>query len=170
MKKNMLTIVILASSVVNLILSIVLVFSLVPMTNKTTALVEKVASVVDLEIDADKEKDDGYNVAELIPYTITYDKDVKINLKAGTDGKQHFGIISGIVVSFNPNTDDAQDVQTAITTADVYVQDIVKETIASYSYDEINQNTIKEEAIKKIQQKYDTKCVVDISLTGFMIA
>ena len=51
MKKNILTIVIMASTLLNLILTIVIVFSVVPAMNKTGKLVDKVASVIDLEIE-----------------------------------------------------------------------------------------------------------------------
>ena len=44
MKKNILTIIVMAVSIVNLVLGIVLVFSIVPASNKTAALVDKVAS------------------------------------------------------------------------------------------------------------------------------
>ena len=51
MKKNILTIVIMAATLVNLILSAVLVFSVMPAMNKTSNLVDKIASVIDLEIE-----------------------------------------------------------------------------------------------------------------------
>ena len=59
MKKNILTIVIMAATLINLVLSAVMIFSVVPAMNKTSNLVDKVASVVDLEIeDANKDAQD----------------------------------------------------------------------------------------------------------------
>ena len=63
MKKNILTVVIMASCVINLVLTIVMVFSIVPAMNKTNKLVDKVASVIDLEIDKEEEAD--YSVENL---------------------------------------------------------------------------------------------------------
>ena len=65
MKKNILTIVIMAATLINLVLSAVMIFSVVPAMNKTSNLVDKVASVVDLEIeDANKDAQD-YTVEDL---------------------------------------------------------------------------------------------------------
>ena len=59
MKKNILTIVIMASTVLNLVLTIIMVFSIVPAMNKSNKLVDKVASVIDLELE--KEEDQAYS-------------------------------------------------------------------------------------------------------------
>ena len=68
MKKNILTIVIMAATLINLVLSAVMIFSVVPAMNKTSNLVDKVASVVDLEIeDANKDAQD-YTVEDLKPF------------------------------------------------------------------------------------------------------
>ena len=135
MKKNILTIVIMAATLINLVLSAVMIFSVVPAMNKTSNLVDKVASVVDLEIeDANKDAQD-YTVEDLKPFEVNYDTIYK-------------------AVEANP----------------VYVNDIVKETIAEYSITTINESKIKAEAIKKMQEKYNTKCIVELSLTGFLTA
>ena len=51
MKKNILTIIIMASCLLNLILTAVIVFAVVPTMNKTSQLVDKVATAIDLETD-----------------------------------------------------------------------------------------------------------------------
>ena len=61
MKKNILTIVIMASTVLNLVLTIIMVFSIVPAMNKTNKLVDKVASVIDLEL----EKEEGLSLIHI---------------------------------------------------------------------------------------------------------
>ena len=81
MKKNILTIIVMAVSIVNLVLGIVLVFSIVPASNKTAALVDKVASVIDLNIDDPNSEEQDYTIDDLVAYTKTYDSAVNINLK-----------------------------------------------------------------------------------------
>ena len=123
MKKNILTIVIMAATLINLVLSAVMIFSVVPAMNKTSNLVDKVASVVDLEIeDANKDAQD-YTVEDLKPFEVKYDTSLKINLqKDSGDETLHY------------------------------------------------ESKIKAEAIKKMQEKYNTKCIVELSLTGFLTA
>ena len=69
MKKNILTIIVMAVSIVNLVLGIVLVFSIVPASNKTAALVDKVASVIDLNIDDPNSEEQDYTIDDLVAYT-----------------------------------------------------------------------------------------------------
>ena len=101
MKKNILTIVIMAATLINLVLSAVMIFSVVPAMNKTSNLVDKVASVVDLEIeDANKDAQD-YTVEDLKPFEVKYDTSLKINLqKDSGDESLHYAVLDGIAVSF----------------------------------------------------------------------
>lgn len=171
MKKNILTIVIMAATLVNTVLLMVLIFSVMPASNKTSNLVDKVASVIDLEIeDADPEEQE-WTIDDLQAYTKTYDATVNINLKkdVGEDAN-HYAQLTGFSVSFNTKADDWEAISESITANDIYVDDIVKETIASYTVSTIDQTQIKTEIVKKIQEKYNTKAVVLINLDGFLTA
>lgn len=167
MKKNILTIVIMAATLVNLVLTIVLVFSVMPAMNKTSNLVDKVASVIDLEIEEDNEEEE-YTMDDLEAYTIAYEKDATINLQPDPgDDQAHYAMIRGMVISFNTKAEDYKDIQSQITETDVYVQDIVKEVIGEFTYSNVDQTKIRQESVRRIQEKYNTKCVVDVSLTDF---
>lgn len=170
MKKNILTIVIMAATLVNVILSLVLVFTVMPAMNKTSALIDKVASVIDLEIE-DANEEQEYTIDDLETYVKKYEAAVNINLKkdAGDDAN-HYAQLSGWTLSFNSKADDFSDVNKSVQAKDVYVDDIVKETIGSYTASTIDVIKCKTEIIKKIREKYNTKAIVDISLTDLVIA
>lgn len=171
MKKNILTIVIMASTLLNLILTIVIVFSVVPAMNKTGKLVDKVASVIDLEIESKTSEEDSYSVSDLEVEKITYDNSVKINLqKDEGDDTAHYALLDEIVVSFNKMAEDCETVKKSINENNVYVSDIVKEVIGEYTVSTISEAKVKQEAIKRLQDKYDTKSIVEISLNGFLTA
>lgn len=168
MKKNILTVVIMAATIMNLILTAVLVFSVMPAMNKTSNLVDKVASVIDLEISGSEAE---YSIQDLQTYAIEFDKAQNINLqKDAGDDRAHYASINKIVVSFNSKAEDFADVQQTVQTADVYIQDIVKETVSQYTATTVNESVVREEAVKKIQEKYGTKCIVDISLPGWIVS
>lgn len=166
MKKNILTIVIMASTVLNLVLTIIMVFSIVPAMNKTNKLVDKVASVIDLELE--KEEDKNYDVKDLEPFDIPFENKQTINLKLGDDGESHYVILEGISVSFNKEADDYSDISESVKAATVYVVDCVKEAISEQTIQSLNENTVKELALAKIQEFYNSKCIVRISLLGYM--
>jgi flagellar FliL protein len=169
MKKNILTIVIMAACLINLVLSAVLVFSVMPAMNKTSKLVDKVASVIDLEIDSGEDEEDSYTVDDLTTVEITYDSSVKIKLQQDEgDDSAHYALLDGIVVFFNSKAEDCDAVYKSISETNVYVSDIVKDVIGEYSATSISETTVKEEAVKRLQEKYNTKSIVEISLTGFL--
>ncbi len=79
-------------------------------------------------------------------------------------------MIKGIRVSFDKEADGFSDVKGLIEKNTTYVEDIVKETISSFSSSTISEEKVKEEAVKKLQERYDTKCIVEISLPGFLVS
>lgn len=171
MKKNILTIVIMAASIINLVLTAVLIFSVMPAMNKTSNLIDKVASVIDLEIESKNEKNEQTPVENLEVFEITYDANVNINLqKEAGDEQDHYAVIKGIRVSFDKEADGFSDVKGLIEKNTTYVEDIVKETISSFSASTISEEKVKQEAVKKLQERYDTKCIVEISLPGFLVS
>ena len=170
MKKNILTIIVMAVSIVNLVLGIVLVFSIVPASNKTAALVDKVASVIDLNIDDPNSEEQDYTIDDLVAYTKTYDSAVNINLKKDVgDDSNHYAQLAGFTISFNSKADDYKKVSESIQTNDIY-DDIVKETLGSYTATTLDLVKVRSEIVKKIQEKYNTKAVVEISLKDPLIA
>ncbi len=169
MKKNILTIVIMAASIINLVLTAVLIFSVMPAMNKTSNLIDK--SVIDLEIESKNEKNEQTPVENLEVFEIPYEANVNINLqKEAGDEQDHYAVIKGIRVSFDKEADGFSDVKGLIEKNTTYVEDIVKETISSFSSSTISEEKVKEEAVKKLQERYDTKCIVEISLPGFLVS
>ena len=165
MKKNILTIIVMAVSIVNLVLGIVLVFSIVPASNKTAALVDKVASVIDLNIDDPNSEEQEYTIDDLVASA------VNINLKKDAgDDSNHYAQLAGFTISFNSKADDYKKVSESIQTNDIYVDDIVKETLGSYTATTLDLVKVRSEIVKKIQEKYNTKAVVEISLKDPLIA
>ncbi|MBO4395884.1 MAG: hypothetical protein J5819_06015 [Eubacterium sp.] len=162
MKKNILTVVIMAATVINLVLTCVLVFSVVPAMNKTTNLIDKVASVIDLEID-DKQEDDDWTMADLDTYTITYEKKETLNLQPNEgDDTPHYYQLGGISISFNQKAEDYQTVSEQIKAQDVHAQSIIKETISSHRASDFDQAKVQSECVKRLQETYNTKCIVEV--------
>ncbi|MCR5797209.1 MAG: hypothetical protein K6G63_04745 [Eubacterium sp.] len=168
MKKNILTIIIAASTVLNLVLTMVLVFSVVPAMNKTNNLVDKVATAVDLELE-ETGQSKGYEVTDLEPYDITFDNKQTINLKREQgDTEAHFVILEGVTVSFNTKADDYDDISASVKGSGVYISDIVKEVISQETIQSLDETKIKEKALEKVKEFYKSECIVRLSLKGYM--
>lgn len=167
MKKNILTIVIMAATVVNLILTIIMVFSLVPAMTKTNKLADKAMAVIGMEIEQEQAED--YSFEDLTPYEVNFENKQTINLtKEDGDKEAHYVVIDGFSVSLNKEADDYDKIYEAVQTSPVYVTGCVKSAISEQTISTLNEETIKASALAKIQDFYNSKCIVRVDLNGYI--
>ena len=86
MKKNILTIVILALCLINMVLTSVMIFTIVPTSNKTNRLISQISSVIDLELESPEqaEEEEQIPVTEIETYKVANGEEggaLTINLK-----------------------------------------------------------------------------------------
>ena len=95
MKKNIFSVIITVLTVVNVVLTAIMFFVMVPTFNKTNNLITQVASVLNLELDGDSDAkgDADYSISDLEDTTVTFDAQQTINLKTGSDNAQHYAMI-----------------------------------------------------------------------------
>lgn len=86
MKKNLMSILILALLVVNIVLTAIMMFSVTGAMKSTTALVGKIAAVLDLELNLGAD-DNQLSIQDSAPYNIT--DAMTIPLKIGEIGRAH---------------------------------------------------------------------------------
>lgn len=171
MKKNIFSVIITVLTVVNVVLTAIMFFVMVPTFNKTNNLITQVASVLNLELDGDSDAsaDADYSMEDLEDTPVTFDSQQTINLKTGADGSQHYAMISGYTISVNKKADDYKDFGTdAVTAKSSIYTDIIRSVIQFHTEDDISEDIVKKEALEQIQKKFDTKAIVGITLTNFM--
>lgn len=169
MKRNMLTVIAIALSLVNLILTGVLVFSIVPTAKATNNLIANVASIIDLELESEKAK-------ESIPMSdlevVTFENGAQINLKSVPGDKvDHYAVIDKISVYLNKKADDFKDLNESIKTYETTISELVSTGFSQYTKEEVqnNRESIKESVLKRIQEKFGTQTIVDISFKNLRL-
>ena len=177
MKKNLVSIVILALLIVNLVLSGIMMFSVMSTNKKTAQLVTDIATAINLELtDGSQavEEEQTISIADVATYTIT---DMTIPLKRGTvtnadgtttvDNKDHYAMIS---VALSLNTVHA-DYETYGTTLDTKV-DLIKgqlnSVVSQYTVDDARNNSqqICQEILANIQQLYNSDFIFDVTFSS----
>lgn len=169
MKKNILTIVVIALCVVNMVLTSVMLFVMFPAFSSMNKIVTQVASILNLELESGE---NSYSISDLEVKSVMFDasgNSQSINLTASGDGESHFGIITGVKFDLNTTAEDYKEVVEIIDNKSSILTGIVKEVIASFTIDTITENAVKQQALEKIADKLGgSSCIVDISLDGFM--
>ncbi|MGN1084524.1 MAG: hypothetical protein ACI4QX_05945 [Lachnospiraceae bacterium] len=163
MKKNMLAVVILAATLINLTLSAVLIFTVIPKAKRTDALIEKIVAAVELET----ESNIGKNYGEIAPgdqeeYTFT---DKMINLKAVGD-KPSLAQVS-ITITLNKKHDDYKTVQPLIESKENKIVAAVSSVLKDYTATEVSgyAEDINKDTLEKIQEIFQSDCVIEATLS-----
>lgn len=162
MKRNMLAIVILAATLINLTLSAVLIFTVIPKAKRTDALIEKIVAAVELETESGIGKDYG----EVLPgdqdeYTFS---DKAINLKS-TGDKISIAQVS-ITITLNKKHDDYATVQPLIEGKENKIVAAVSSVLSDYTSAEVSvyADDINKDALAKIQEIFQSDCIIEATL------
>lgn len=166
MKKNLITVIILALCVVNLILNVMLVFVCMPSAKKTNNLITEIASALDLEL----EKEDEQPKVEL-ENIATYNVEAQVvNLKDDGSGESHY-VQVGLTLEMDKSSKEYENLNAVLTEAQGAVFDEARNVIQNYTYEEVmnqdTQETIKGQILESLQKKYGTKCIYRVSFSKF---
>lgn len=171
MKKNIFSVIITALTVINVVLTAVLFFVMVPTFTKTNNLLTQIASAInlDLDVDGDANGEEDYSLKDLENVAVTFEGGQQtLNLKSGTDGQPHYALLDGYSLSVYKEADDYKDVSDILTNNQAEITDIIRAVIQSHSADDISEDVIKKEALEQIQEHLDSKAVKKVMLTNFL--
>lgn len=170
MKKNILSVIIAALTVINVVLTAIMFFVMLPTFQKTNNLITQVASVLDLELDtgSDSKADEDYTLADLEAYSVAFEAQQTLNLATGDDGNLHYAMLDGYTLSLNTKSSDYKKLSETIKANETQFTDIIRKVVTSHTVDDISEELIKKEALEQIQELLDSKVVVEVSITNFM--
>lgn len=95
MKKNLLSILILALLIVNIVLTAIMMVSVTSTNKKTAAVIGDIAKILNLELDKGSNEEEGektISIEDTAEYTIP--DEMTILLKQGEDGKDHYALVA----------------------------------------------------------------------------
>lgn len=167
MKKNLITVIILAICVVNLILNVMIVFVCMPSAKKTNNLITEIASVLQLEL----ESNNGQPVVELENIANFNIEAQVVNLKPSENSdKQHY-VQMGLTLELDKSSEDYESLNAVLEGAQGAIFDEARNVVQNYTYEEVtnqeNQEKIKKQILDKLQKKYATQCIYNVSFSKF---
>lgn len=170
MKKNLITVVILALVVVNLVLTAVLTISIVPETKKANELITKVCSAIDLDLVAgDTAGSLSIDVADMVDYAVNTGGTMTINLKDSGDGNLHYAVL-GISLSLDSKNEDFAEKYNATTMAtyDNVISDTIKTVISGHTIEEMRsqEDAVKEEILEQLQGLFKSSVIVRVNFSS----
>lgn len=177
MKKNLLSIIILALLVVNLAMTGFMMLSVMTTNSQTAKLISDIAAA--LELEANGGNSGGFTgsatgvvgVESLATFELTGDDKMTINLKAGEDGKTHYMVVE-VVFSMNTASADYATLGTSESMAGKksLIKAKVQEVLSSHTMEEIqsNEEVVKDEILESVQELFGSNFIYDVSFSSVL--
>ena len=169
MKKNLITVLILAISIINLVFNILLVFVFMPSANKTNKLITDIAKVLDLEIASQSNGDNTFDVSNLVYFKL--EQGNPINLAADGTNESHV-LQYGITINLDKTSSDYSKTESTLTESKDVIYDITRNIIGRYTYAQVVdvnvQNQIKEEVLQALKQTFNSESIHSISFYNWV--
>lgn len=172
MKKNLISILILALLVVNVVLTAITMFSVTSTNKKTATLVNDIASVLSLELSS-AQGAEGENTAvevsmeDTVPYPI--EDEMTIMLKKGEDGKDHYAVVS-VSLSMNAKDKGYKTYGEKMGDNVSLIKGEINDVFASYTLEEArgNEEQIRSEILTRIQDMFDSQFVYKVTFSSIV--
>lgn len=168
MKKGQINIIILALCLMNIVLTSVIVFAVVPAMNSTTALVNKIAQAIDLEKEAKQQYTDSISIDSVKPYS--FEEKMTVTLKSGEDGKTSYAQFS-VVMTLNTDDENYDKYKDSLSDNEKLMRSTVEDVVKQYTKTELNNNRdiIEEEVMEALRKMYnETEFIYEVKLSDLI--
>lgn len=166
MKKNLISVVILALVFVNLVLTGILAFTIIPETKNANALIAKVASAIDLELSAGNTSDSNtVPMEDIATYDVAADDSkMTINLKDDADGTKHYAVLS-ITLSMNTKSDGYKTYSATLDSKKNLIKNEINNVISNHTMQEMQDSTqdIQDEITENLQSMFGSDFIIGVS-------
>lgn len=174
MKKNLITVIILALVFANLVLTAVLTFTIIPQTKKSNALIDKVCAAINLDLEAGLGSSAlAIPIEDIETYTIT--DSFNANLRDGVDAEgnaeRHYAVFS-VSLSMNTKSDGYKSFKGAegLAEKESIIRSEINKIVSSYSIEEFNANgyqDVQDDILQAIQRILgDTDFIIGVNFSS----
>jgi len=178
MKKSFLNVITLALVLINLVLTVLLTFSLVSTSKKTDDFISKVAGIIDLDIGASSTAATqgtsttiGLSDLEIIDVKLS-DSTTKITISLLDDtGKVHQSVVS-VALSLNKTSKDYTKLRANVDNGMTLIVSEVNKVVSSYSFNNVlaNKANMEQQILTYLQDTmFQSDIVYSVSFTGFVV-
>lgn len=168
MKRNLISIIILALLIVNIVLTAIMMFSVTSTNSKTAALVTDIAAAISLDIEGMRGEASAVPLENTVTYTIA---DMTILLQdaegEGADGKDHYMQVT-VVLSMDDRHEDYATYNGDLSGREDLIKGRISDAVGKYTMEEAKQNTqaISADILNGIQALFDSNFIFEVTLVN----
>ncbi len=169
MKKNLLSILILTLLVINIALTSIMMFGMMSSVKSTSALVGKIAAVLNLELVTDEKEEQQVSIEDSVSYDIS--EAMTIPLKnSENDAEQHYTKISVSILMDKSSKDFKK--YSDLSAYAPEIKSIIIDVVMNYTKEEFmaTKDDICKEILLRIQERFDNSDVIyNIVISDFQV-
>lgn len=171
MKKNLLSIIIIALLIMNLILTSIMMFNVLGTSNQTAALVSDIATVLNLELggpDSEQESEPEIPMSDVDSYSIPDSMTILLrdseNADGEDDGKDHYAMIS-VVLYMNKKDEGYKKYRETLN--DDVLKSLIVEAVGEFTVEEFRADTdaVYKAILDKIQKEFDSQFIFKVAFS-----
>lgn len=166
MKKNLLSILILALLVVNIVMTAIMMFSVTGAMKSTTTLVGKIATVLDIELATDS-SDENVSIEDTATYTIADTMTIPLKYESdGEDGKDHY-VMMKVTLYMNTKHEDYEKygAAEALAAREEMIKSEIISVVRSHTLEEFKSDSegVYAEIVAKLQKLYNSRFIYRVA-------
>ena len=163
MKKSMLNVITLALVLVNLVLTVILTFSLVSTNNKTNKLVTKVSEIIDLDVAGVDNSSKSTSIEDVAYVDVSNNGSNDIMISYTDGGKTHYAIVN-VTLGLNTKAKDYASKSTTINNGMKVIVNAVQTEAMKYTYSTIaaSKTTVESNLLATLQDTFQTECITSV--------
>lgn len=171
MKKSMLNVITLALVLINLVLTVLLTFSLVSTNNRTNNLIKKVGEIIDLDAAGNAANGSQTGSAVNIEYVEVKSGDsTNITVSYPDSGKTHY-VVFKVTLGLNKKAKDYSTKSTSINNGMKLIVSQITNEALKYSYNTVttNKTTIEKNLLSTLQDQFETEAICSVILSEILV-
>ena len=168
MKKNLISVIILALTLANLVMNALLIFTVLPETKKANQLIDSVCKAIDLDLqNGDSAGISDVPIEKIATYPINGGETMPINLRS-TDGKNHYAVLA-ISLSLNKDSENYTKYSPTVLAEyeDIMKNDIIQ-IVNQYTKEEFDANPqiVQDEILSDMRSMFGTDYIVGVNFSS----
>lgn len=169
MKKNLLTVLILALLIVNIVLTTVLMFNIMGTNKQTAKLVSNIATILNLEMSepGDAQVEEPISLKDTATFAIT--GSMTIPLADSTGDKTRY-VMFDVALSMNKKHADYKNYGETILDWETQIKDVITSVVSGHTENECRNNLegLKEEILEAIQELFGSDFIYKVGISEVM--
>lgn len=171
MKKNLISVIILALVFANFVLTALLVFTVLPETKKANQMIEDVCAAIDLDLNSGAASGvSNVPIDQIEDFPLNEGEPMTLGFAVGEDGKSHYAV-GKITLSMNKKSDGYSTYGAeGLKAKESIITDDLSAIFSRYTKQDFdnNKDSIKKEILKDLQQMFGSDFIVGVNFVGLL--